>query len=111
MTGGDGMTGGEGVASSSSGLQPQSSSIFSRVFFALRLSFLQRLSPLLSFAVKYRDVLQRVAVTIAMLAILRLGMFVPLPGVDMALMQPTAEATEGEAASNSAGSRWTMLMQ
>ena len=61
----------------------------------LWLAVYRPLSPLLSFTLKYREILQRVAVTVAMLAIMRAGMFVPLPGVDLAHLQPAAAATEG----------------
>jgi preprotein translocase subunit SecY len=53
--------------------------------------------PVVDFIGKYREILQRLAVTIAMLTILRLGMFIPLPGVDMTQLQPGATATEGRA--------------
>lgn len=53
-------------------------------------------SPLLSWVDKYRDILQRVSVTLAMLAIMRAGMFIPLPGVDLAHLQAQSLDTEGE---------------
>ena len=57
---------------------------------------LSQLSPLLSWCRKYRDMLQRIAVTVAMLTIMRSGMFIPLPGVDLVHLQDASVGTEGE---------------
>lgn len=54
------------------------------------------LGPLIEFGTKYREVLQRAAVTLAMLFILRMGMFIPLPGVDLALLDTGGMLSEGE---------------
>ncbi|KAG1665642.1 hypothetical protein FOA52_011236 [Chlamydomonas sp. UWO 241] len=54
------------------------------------------LYPLSDFASKYSEVLRRSAVTLAMLAVMRAGMFIPLPGLDQALLTPMDHATEGE---------------
>ena len=56
----------------------------------------KQLTPLLSWIYKYHDILKRVAVTVAMLAIMRAGMFIPLPGVDMAHLQAPTLDTEGK---------------
>jgi hypothetical protein len=54
------------------------------------------LYPLSDFASKYSEVLRRAGVTLAMLAVMRAGMFIPLPGLDQALLTPMDHATEGE---------------
>eukprot|EP00798_Chlamydomonas_sp_ICE-L_P032231 gene32231-16794_t len=45
---------------------------------------------------KYRDVVLRCTVTIGMLALIRSGLFIPLPGVDMQHIPPMGPTSEGE---------------
>lgn len=44
----------------------------------------------------YREILQRVAVTLAMLAAIRAGHFLPVPGVELSLLPVHGLASEGE---------------
>ena len=48
-----------------------------------------------NFALKYREVLTRCAVTVAMLAVIRCGLFISLPGVDMAHLPVAGAVSEG----------------
>lgn len=44
----------------------------------------------------YREILSRVAVTLAMLAVIRAGHFIPVPGVELAHLPVHGLGTEGE---------------
>lgn len=46
--------------------------------------------------VRYWPILTRLFVTLGMLAIIRLGYFIPVPGVDMAQLPAAAGGMEGE---------------
>lgn len=60
-------------------------------------SLQQRLLQLLPDALLlYWPVLQRMCVTVAMLAIIRMGYFIPLPGVDMQALPTAVTTTEGD---------------
>ena len=52
--------------------------------------------PLIYPFVKYRNIVTRVAVTIAMLAVIRCGLYIALPGVDLAAVPAALPAREGE---------------
>jgi len=52
--------------------------------------------PLIYPLVKYRNIATRVAVTIAMLAVIRSGLYIALPGVDLAAVPAALPAREGE---------------
>eukprot|EP00967_Tisochrysis_lutea_P000442 scaffold561_cov18-Tisochrysis_lutea.AAC.1 len=51
--------------------------------------------PLIYPLVKYRNIATRVAVTIAMLAVIRSGLYIALPGVDLAAVPAALPAREG----------------
>jgi preprotein translocase subunit SecY len=46
--------------------------------------------------VRYWPILTRLCVTLGMLTIIRLGYFIPVPGVDMAQLPAAAGGMEGE---------------
>lgn len=56
---------------------------------------LQWAQPLVDFYTLYREILQRMAVTLVMLVVMRAGLFIPLPGVDMAMLPAATPSTEG----------------
>ena len=51
-----------------------------------------------SWVVRYWPILGRLAVTLGMLAIIRAGYFIPVPGVDMARLPAAVGGLEGEPA-------------
>jgi len=51
--------------------------------------------PLLRPLVKYRNIATRAAITIAMLAVIRSGLYIALPGVDLAAVPAALPAREG----------------
>lgn len=55
---------------------------------------LSRLLP--SWVVRYWPILTRLFVTLGMLTIIRLGYFIPVPGVDMAQLPAAVGGMEGE---------------
>ncbi|KAJ9508542.1 hypothetical protein QJQ45_012080 [Haematococcus lacustris] len=58
---------------------------------------LTALQPALRFCAQYHEVIRRIAVTLGLLAVIRCGLYIPLPGVDMAhLPASAAAATQGE---------------
>lgn len=57
---------------------------------------LSKAKPVIQFVVLYRDILQRIVVTLAMLAVFRVGMFIPLPGLDFDLLPAPPATSEGE---------------
>ena len=56
----------------------------------------RRLLP--GWLVRYAPILSRLCVTLGMLTIIRLGYFIPVPGVDMARLPAAVGGMEGEAA-------------
>jgi preprotein translocase subunit SecY len=43
----------------------------------------------------YSDILQRVLVTVAMIAVFRAGLYIPLPGIDASLVPVASAFSEG----------------
>ncbi|GIL45355.1 hypothetical protein Vafri_2609 [Volvox africanus] len=54
------------------------------------------LGSLARFYYYYREVLTRAALTVGLLAVIRCGHFIPVPGIDLALVNTTAASTAGE---------------
>ena len=52
--------------------------------------------PIIRSLVKYRSIVTRVVVTIAMLAVIRSGLYIALPGVDLAAIPTAMPVREGE---------------
>ncbi len=52
------------------------------------------IGPLARWVIKYREVLLRCTVTVVLLAVIRCGLFIPLPGVDLQHL-PVAPSSEG----------------
>jgi hypothetical protein len=53
------------------------------------------LRPAVQLAVQYRGVLGRLAATVGLLAVIRCGLYIPLPGVDFSRMPATGLMSEG----------------
>ncbi|GLI64245.1 hypothetical protein VaNZ11_007444 [Volvox africanus] len=54
------------------------------------------LGSLARFYYYYREILTRAALTVGLLAVIRCGHFIPVPGIDLALVNTTAASTAGE---------------
>lgn len=61
----------------------------------LKWQLLQRFQPMINFFTLYREIIQRVAVTLGLLVVIRAGLYIPLPGLDLQSLPSAAAASGG----------------